>query len=139
MEPQTKVTFKGNRVTGVRKVVSERIFEGYTPESAYQPEHIGRLSKQEVEEKYIAHSKFQQWQKSEARKDEIWLQILEGRKELQNIILTRKHVGNRVIAPNKEEVSIFIKGANAVNRIINSIFEHTSTPYSQIQQMQLCQ
>lgn len=131
-----QITFTKRADGTYRKIVSERVFEGYTPEPAYQPEHIGRIPKDQVESVYMSNRKYNQ-HLSELRKEQLWQEIVSNRQQLANIVLTRKHIGNRVISPNKQEVSMLIKGINAVNRVINSIFEHTSTPYSQIQQMQL--
>lgn len=134
MQPTTttKVTIRNNR-----RVISELIYKSDgNIQPAYEPEHIGRISRQEVEEKYMSHSKYNQML-SDKRKEEIWQQILENRQKLASIVLTTRHQGNRIIRPLPQQVSMFTKSVNAVNRVINSIFDHQSTPYSQIQQFKL--
>lgn len=137
MEPTTKVTFKGNRVTGVRRVVSELVHAGTEPQEAYTPEHLGKLSADQIEAKYMTNRKYNQML-SDKRKDEIYAQIIEGRKQLRNIAISTQHrSANTTVRPVPAIAKAAIRTLENISNFVDRIVNYTSTPYSQIQQMQL--
>lgn len=109
-----------------RTVPAQLIYQGIPVEQiapAYCPEHIGRLSKDQVEAVYMSNKRYNQ-ALSEIRKDQIWNQILENRKALSSIVLSTRHLtDNKIVRPLPQQVSMFTRSCNSINKLVNCMFE----------------